>query len=118
MIEKNTCSGIEGVMQELASRLTAEAEKINNPGLVRKRRRAAGASSPRARPRSPSKARGSKKAHKQDVTESRSNPWTVVVVMIALVTLVTGNIVLYRRLSYLEEIPALVNPTVHVPSPR
>ncbi|XP_064077576.1 protein Aster-B-like [Macrobrachium nipponense] len=118
MIEKNTCIGIEGVMQELGSRLTAEAEKINNPGLVRKRRRAAGASSPRARSRSPSKARGSKKAHKQDDAESKNYPLTAAVMMIALVTLVTGNIVLYRRLFYLEEMAALINPTVHIPSPR
>ncbi|XP_068238643.1 protein Aster-B-like [Palaemon carinicauda] len=110
-IEKNAFIGLEGVMQELGSRLTAEAEKINNPGLVRKRRRTRVASSPRTRSRSPSNTRGSKKARKQEDTERNVKPLTVAVLAIAIVSLLIGNVVLYRRLSLLEDMASLINPT-------
>lgn len=106
MIEKNTYSGVEAMMTEIVNHLEAEAEKINNPTGLRRRR----ATNPYQRART--QKRNQKITHRQaaktepqktDTAETRYN-WLVAALLAMLMLVGMCNVFLYRQLFYLEDL--------------
>ncbi|KAG0724938.1 GRAM domain-containing protein 1A [Chionoecetes opilio] len=114
MIEKNTFSGVEGVLAEVVTNLRTEADRLAAPKGGRRRRRQMAdknhAGSKHAT--TPSHARGTA----TDGGEGTSR--AVVVVAAALFVLAAGNAVLYLRLSRLEHHSGTPTPDVALPASK
>ncbi|XP_047496066.1 protein Aster-C-like isoform X2 [Penaeus chinensis] len=94
MLEKNVYAGVEALLAEMASQLSAEANKSVQQTTVRRRRRgtnAMGRSRPEARPQ-PMPETPREKSH-----------WLVIIILVALIILALGNMVLFVKLWRLEQ---------------
>lgn len=99
MIEKNTYSGVEALLAELVTQLGTEADRLAAPKGARRRRRMVDKSHAGSKQSTtPSHARN-KTADGGDGASSMA----VFVMAMALLILMAGNVVLYIRLSRLEQ---------------
>ncbi|XP_050712780.1 protein Aster-A-like isoform X3 [Eriocheir sinensis] len=105
MIEKNTYSGVEGLLAEMMTQLGTEADRLAAPRANRKKRRLLTDRTTKDMA-TPSHARG-KKADKGEGGSSLA----VVAVVVSLLVLAAGNVVLYLKLSQLEQMSPSADPS-------
>lgn len=96
MLEKNVYAGVEALLAEIASQLSAEANKSVQQTTVRRRRRGTSAT---GRPRT--EARPQPKPTSE--TPREKSHWLMITILVAMILLALGNMFLFVKLWRLEQ---------------